>query len=101
MFSMSNFTVPSLQGHSMIRKETRIDATKTSSTSNIRELRREAAHLDRKDKQLFGQVKQMVGRRDIAKAQILARQMAVYRNTSNVAFRRSTILETDCQVCPR
>ncbi|KAL2919865.1 hypothetical protein HK105_200782 [Polyrhizophydium stewartii] len=88
---------PSLISPSLHRREERIKTARRDTQRTMRELRRDRADLERRERELMAQLRTLVKRGEYNKANLLARQIAMYRNLSDKNFERSVSIQTEIQ----
>ncbi|KAI8928759.1 hypothetical protein BC831DRAFT_447264 [Entophlyctis helioformis] len=83
---------------SMFRREERMTVARKDTQRNLRDLRRDRSELERHEKQLMAQLRMFVKKGDFPKANLLAKQIALYRNLADKNFERGVAIETEIQV---
>ncbi|XJO74983.1 hypothetical protein BDV3_005728 [Batrachochytrium dendrobatidis] len=89
----SGFISPSL-----FKREEHIQVARRESQRNLRDLRRDREDLERRERQQMAQLKSLVKKGDFPKANLLARQIALYRNLADKNFERGISIQTEVQM---
>ncbi|KAH6575807.1 hypothetical protein BASA60_004858 [Batrachochytrium salamandrivorans] len=82
----------------LFKREERIKDARRESQRNLRDLRRDRDDLERRERQQMIQLKSLVKKGDFPKANLLARQITMYRNLADKNFERGVSIQTEVQV---